>query len=31
MEKFVGKWEVTETENMDEMLNAFGKFLMLIF
>ena len=25
MEKFIGKWEVTTTENMDEMLKAFGK------
>ena len=25
MEHFVGKWEVTSTENMDEMQKAFGK------
>ncbi len=26
LDKFIGKWQVTEVENMDEMLKACGKF-----
>lgn len=25
MDKFLGKWEVIGTENMDKMLQAFGE------
>ena len=31
MEQFVGKWEVTANENMEEMLKAFGKFNVTFF
>ena len=27
MDRFLGKWEVTSTENMDNMLQAIGKFV----
>ncbi len=25
VDKFIGKWQVTGTENMEEMLKAYGK------
>ncbi len=29
MEKFIGTWKVTETENLEQMLKALGKKRLL--
>ena len=31
MDKFIGRWDVTGTENMEEMLKAFGECGIPIF